>query len=70
MPLFSQILDGVEATIVIRKYEKDNNLDPIKIVAITANAQKEDKDRCFEVGMNDFITKPFRPDDLIRVLKF
>jgi len=70
MDIQMPILDGLEATLAIRKYEEDNKLPRIKIVAITANAMKEDKDSCFEVGMNDYITKPFRSEDLIRILSF
>jgi signal transduction histidine kinase/CheY-like chemotaxis protein len=70
MDIQMPVLDGIEATVAIRKYEKENNIDKIRIVAITANAQKEDRNRCFEVGMDDFITKPFKPDDLIRILNF
>ncbi|MFT5168355.1 MAG: CheY-like chemotaxis protein, partial [Saprospiraceae bacterium] len=40
------------------KYSEENR--PI-IIALTANAMKEDKDRCFESGMVDFITKPLKP---------
>ncbi len=70
MDIQMPILDGLEATLAIRKHENENNLTPIRIVAITANAMKEDKDSCFEVGMNDYITKPFRSEDLIRILAF
>jgi signal transduction histidine kinase/ActR/RegA family two-component response regulator len=39
-----------------------------EIVACTANAVAQDRDRCFEVGMRDFISKPFRLEDLRRAL--
>jgi PAS domain S-box-containing protein len=55
-------LDGYEATRQIRQ------LDPprsnIAIVAMTANAMKEDRDRCLEVGMNDYLSKPIRKEEL------
>lgn len=70
MDIQMPVLDGLEATIAIRKYEAENNLQQIRIVAITANALKEDRDRCFEVGMDDYISKPFRSEDLIRALSF
>ncbi len=69
MDIQMPILDGLEATLAIRKYEEENNLKNIRIVAITANAMKEDKDKCFEVGMDDYISKPFRSEDLLRILK-
>ncbi len=70
MDLQMPVLDGINATIEIRAIERENNIkEPIKIIAITANALTEDKNRCFEVGMNHFMTKPFRAEDLINALK-
>lgn len=40
----------------------------VPIVAITANAYEEDKQRCLIVGMDDFIAKPFNSDDLYTVI--
>jgi len=52
-------MDGYEATVEIRKIDKN-----IPIIALTAAALVEDKQRVFEAGMNDFISKPFKPNDL------
>ena len=49
-------MDGIEATQKIREL-KDNASSPT-IIAMTANATSEDKNRCFEAGMQDFISKP------------
>jgi len=58
-------MDGFEATQWIRHYEKEYNiLTPTPIVAVTANAMKEDKERCLEAGMNDYLAKPFGIDQL------
>jgi CheY-like chemotaxis protein len=60
-------LDGMEATIRIRRTLPANR-QPC-IVALTANAMSSDRDRCLEVGMNGFITKPvklFEIADFIR----
>jgi len=55
-------MDGYEATINIRKSEKGNNHIPI--IAMTAHTIKGEYERCMEIGMNSFISKPFRADDL------
>ncbi len=53
-------LDGYKATEYIRQVMKSN----IPIVAMTADALKGECDKCFEVGMNGYITKPFEPNEL------
>ena len=60
-------LDGYEATTRIREIEKSTG-QHIPIVALTANALKEDEDHCRAVGMDDFIPKPTKLDILRRVL--
>lgn len=63
-------MDGLEATRRIRLIEKDAlPTNKIKIVAMTANAMAEDRENCILVGMDDFISKPVRIDDLATVLK-
>ena len=62
------VMDGYEATISIRNYEKEQNLEPTPILALTANAFSSNKERCLSVGMNDVITKPVKMDDLIAKL--
>lgn len=52
--------DGIEATVEIRNVHAES---PI-IVALTANVSKEDRDKCIEAGMNDFISKPISRDRL------
>lgn len=52
------VLDGYEATRIIRKQEADKNWDRIPIVALTAHALKGDRDMCFSAGMDDYLTKP------------
>lgn len=55
-------LDGLEATRRIRRAEDDDHRIPI--IAMTANAMKGDRERCLEVGMDDYISKPVRAADL------
>jgi len=58
-------LNGVDATRLIRQIP---GYREIPIIAMTANAFAEDKTRCFEAGMNDFLGKPFNPDELFATL--
>jgi len=58
-------LDGVAATKMIRDYETENNITkPIKIIALTANALKEEVESYLQAGMDGVITKPFKPTDI------
>jgi signal transduction histidine kinase/AmiR/NasT family two-component response regulator len=57
-------MDGLETTIRIRSQERELNLVPLKIVAMTANVMKEDIDRCLASGMNDHLGKPILLADL------
>ena len=58
-------MDGLEATIQIRQL---SGYGDTPIIAMTANAFAEDKARCFEAGMNDFLIKPYDPDVLFSIL--
>jgi CheY-like chemotaxis protein/nitrogen-specific signal transduction histidine kinase len=62
------VMDGIAATAGIRFWEKDNGIAPLPIVALTAGAFEDDRKRCFEAGMDDFLAKPVRIEDLARVL--
>ena len=63
-------MDGYEATRKIREMEKQyNSRAAIPIIALTANASDEDRLICNQAGMNDVITKPFKPDDLYQSIK-
>jgi len=58
-------MDGFEATRQLRDAPNSRN---IPIVALTANAQQSDRERCIESGMDDFLPKPFEFKDLISML--
>lgn len=63
-------MDGYEATIEIRKIEKERNeKNPVPIIALTANALDNDRNKCFEAGMNEYLSKPFTSDELITAIK-
>ena len=60
-------MNGYEATSIIVEHTKKDR--PI-IIAMTANAMQGDRDKCFEVGMDDYVTKPMRVNDLVKVIQF
>ncbi len=63
------VMDGIEATRIIRN-TKDHSLDSeIPVIALTASAFIHEKEKCFEAGMNSFISKPFRKEELLSMIK-
>ncbi len=60
-------MDGLEATRRIREREQQTGKH-LPIVAITAHAMKGDRERCLAAGMDNYISKPIRPDELYRVI--
>jgi PAS domain S-box-containing protein len=60
-------MDGFDATRSIR-HAKSVTRQP-KIVAMTAHAMQGDKEKCMEAGMNDYVSKPVRFEDVLRVLQ-
>jgi CheY-like chemotaxis protein len=62
------LLGGIEATRLVREHARAENLRPIPIIALTANAFASDRAACLEAGMNDFLSKPFTRDELREVL--
>ena len=63
------VMDGLEATRAIRSPLSRVRNRKIPIVAMTAHAMKSDQDRCFEAGMNDYVSKPIVPSALAAVLR-
>ena len=62
------VMDGFDATRLIREYETSRRLPRLPIVALTAGAFAEDRDRCLESGMDDFLAKPLKLDELLSIL--
>ena len=61
-------MDGVEATRRIRDRRSAVRDHSVPIVALTAHAMKEDRDACLAAGMNDYLSKPIKPDELATAL--
>ncbi len=66
MDISMPIMDGFETTSLILEQEYDRK--PV-IVAMTANVMKEVQNKCFNVGMKDFIPKPIKLEEIERVIR-
>jgi signal transduction histidine kinase/ActR/RegA family two-component response regulator len=65
MDLMMPEMDGYEATLMIREMGYT-----IPIIALTADVTSVDIEKCYNVGMNDYVTKPFDPDNLNKKIAF
>ncbi len=74
MDMQMPVMGGIEATETIRSHEMrrswvvSHEFRPVYIIAMTANVMASDRERCIEAGMNDYVAKPLRPDDLYAAL--
>ena len=62
-------MDGYAATAAIRSDEVRRGLAATPIVALTANVLARDRERCLAAGMNDFLAKPFKAEQLVELLE-
>jgi len=61
--IYSICKDGIWYKI-IRELEIKNNIKPTPIIAVTAHALNIDKKKCLDIGMNDYMSKPFTREEL------
>lgn len=66
MDIMMPEMDGYEA---IEKIRENPQFSSLPIIALTAKAMKEDREKCMEVGASDYIVKPINPDQLISLMK-
>jgi signal transduction histidine kinase len=62
-------MDGIEATRKIRALEKLRSLAPIRIVAMTASAMPDDRENCLQAGMDAYISKPVKIEEIKNLLR-
>lgn len=69
MDMMMPVMDGVEATLKIREIEASRLRPSCPIVALTANALEAHREKCLAAGMDDFLSKPIRKQDLIQSIE-
>jgi two-component system, sensor histidine kinase and response regulator len=63
------VMDGLTATTIIRQHEaRHPDRRRLPIIAVTAAAMRGDRERCLTAGMDDYLTKPIKPEDLTAML--
>lgn len=69
MDIYMPNMNGFQATKRIRKMEKENESNkPIPIIALTAASMREERERCMELGMDEYILKPIRKKTLFKII--
>ncbi len=70
MDMQMPVMDGLTATRILREHEANTLVKkPLHVIALTANASKTDKERCLEVGMNGFLTKPVTSETVLQAIE-
>jgi PAS domain S-box-containing protein len=62
-------MNGIEATAQIRQLEQENARKPTPIIAVTANALATDRQRFLDAGMDEYLSKPYSEEDIVKMLK-
>ena len=69
MDISMPVMDGYQASHLIRNIEVDLGLAQTPIIALTGHALKHDRDKCLASGMSDYVSKPIRQEHILSVLK-
>ncbi len=68
MDMRMPIMDGYTATGEIRRWEREGGRHPTPILALTAHALKEERQKCLDAGCDDFLAKPVKKADFLKVI--
>ncbi len=63
------VMDGFETTRMIRDSKSRVQNPDVPIIAMTAHAMKGDRERCLEAGMDDYVSKPVQPQELVEAIE-
>ena len=61
MDIQMPVMDGLQATMAIREFERNEGRPRTPVLALTAYAAQEDQERCLQAGMDDYLAKPVKP---------
>lgn len=69
MDMQMPVMDGYEATETIREWEKENDEKETPVLALTAYAMKKDREKTIKAGCTDYLSKPIKKEDLLKLLQ-
>ncbi len=69
MDIQMPVMDGIQATRLIREYEKKNNIKKIKIIAVTAHTKDGERQKLFNAGLDLYLSKPFKSEELLGMIE-
>ncbi|CAM4430396.1 MAG: Sensor histidine kinase RcsC [Legionellaceae bacterium] len=69
MDIKMPVMDGLSATKIIRKIEKEHHLIPVPIIGISGASEEQDKILALQAGMDNYLVKPIQKEEFYRIIK-